>query len=470
MILFVFFSLSLVIGFVYYFFNQNIKAIYIIIFSGLMNFTLPPIVNSEIQIFRIMLILGSAIIIVKPVGYNNHSFNKIMFNNCDTSIVISVFIYLFWTIISVLFFGEKYSFFGKFLMIFDYSIMYFITVYCLKNIHEANRLFLMIPKLVTIMLIFGLIGYFLNNPWFGTTIYNQDIYRILESNLSYAEKLAAYENTQRTFLNLLEISRIRFTAGDPNSLGTIVAMTLPFSVIFGFYLKKKVFIIYFFLQLWVLFLTGSRTAIISTIIIAILLIIYNPSNILSQKKLQYINYYLIGLTIVVSIFLFFFESLIFSVFDRFTNINNMVMLVDAGDRQWRWLYHLNNLSFSNIFIGDGTFGFQGSLSTQSHNNYIGLLFYGGAFVLFAYVLILIRSLLLASYFSNKILGKIMILSVLVIMISGISQETAHSLGPNFIYWPIIALISFKGYSRKNIPKNQPIVQTQLTSSQKFRQS
>ena len=186
------------------------------------------------------------------------------------------------------------------------------------------------------------------------------------------------------------------------------------------------FLLTLVLFIFINFLTASRTS-LSLLIIFIIYILFN------NKTKFFKNLFLVILLAYSSFLLVDFVGF----FDLFFNrISDADSANTFNGRLMRWTYHFNKLNFEYIFFGNSYSGYQGFGSTISHSNYISLLYRGGIFAFFSYIFILYK------LFYNKIdFLRFRILAV-VFIVSGISQEIVSSYGPNFIFWPLVALLSF----------------------------
>ena len=84
---------------------------------------------------------------------------------------------------------------------------------------------------------------------------------------------------------------------------------------------------------------------------------------------------------------------------------------------------------------------------MSHNNFLALIYKGGVFAFFSFSYILLRmffSKITNNFFPFKQFS-------IIIVVAGLSQELVNSYGPNFVIWPLIAVLAFysKIFNYKN---------------------
>ncbi len=395
----------------YFFRKRKIEGVIILLTIALLKFEIS--VGSKIlpvyQIFSLPIVLY-IILNKKKFFFHNHK------------ILISVVLFIYGITFAAFFMRQESSLLGSFQMSFDYAFLFFITLFCLKNSADIFKLIKGLHLGVFLVSLVGIIGFLIDDPFFGFQEYG-----FVPSSGNYFERIAQYNEMNNTSMSL---NRVRFSTSDPNSLGILMIL----GSVFSFFLLKKsnnrynymYFLLTLVLFIFINFLTASRTS-LSLLIIFIIYILFN------NKTKFFKNLFLVILLAYSSFLLVDFAGF----FDLFFNrISDADSANTFNGRLIRWTYHFNKLNLEYIFFGNSYSGYQGFGSTISHSNYISLLYRGGIFAFFSYIFILYK------LFYNKIDFLPFRILAVVFIVSGISQEIVSSYGPNFIFWPLVALLSF----------------------------
>jgi len=352
-----------------------------------------------------------------------------IYKNIDRNILRAVFLYLFGLSFAAIVLRTEASFIGRIQMSLDYSMLFFLTTFCLHDLKDVEKLLKGIHFGVFVVAGIGLLGFFMGNPFLGfeelsANRYSGDYFQNLQDNDSKAS-----------------LGRASFSASDPNSLGIL----MTFGTALSFFLikksnnsKYKIFYNFSVILFMVsIVLTYSRTALV---IFAVLMI---------EKLFKYRQKIIVNVII-----LFVLVLVVFNIADKmgvlenlFLRLNDSEQIESGNGRASRWLYHFKQLNLEYILFGNSHTGFQGSQSKMSHTNYLALIYRGGFLTFLSFLYLLVR--LFMSKLNNFIAPYRIL--VYIILISSISQEVVNSYGPNFVIWPIVAILAF---SSKYIIRNE----------------
>lgn len=426
-------SILLLFLFVFFYFKSSNISLFILLISVYTNITMPPLFGLDIQLFKIQILIGLLITINRYFQINSYAQNLRLL--ADNKLSRSIIIYFLFLFVSMLFFSRQYNFVGSISMSIDYSLTYFVVLPIL--IKQNNwKSFIDIVLISTSFYVFiGIVGYFLNDPLFGTFYYDDNIINLRSSSLSYFEKINQIDSYLRDEILISNSERIKFLSSDPNSLASLLLVNFLLILYKIFDSKKKLFWTFMLIIYSIcLVLTGSRTLIIVTIL-GLLLI--------SLKKRS--SLFITSILIFIALVFFDIENLL--TISRFSDLNSNADLLDANGRNIRWIYHLRKLSINNVLIGDGSTGFEGSFSQMSHNNYLGLLYKVGAIGFLAYCYSLYRVLSLIRINFNKFEeSKYFNVIVISLILIGFTQETLSARGPATLLYCLFAYLSIKKVS------------------------
>ena len=422
----------------YNFYKKRIESLICLLIVALVHF--------ELSFGSKVLPLYQLISVILLLGIIFFSKRKLM--KFDKKIFNASLIFILSLSFSALFMRQEASIIGRFQLCFDYSLLFFLTSYFLEDFNDIKKLIKGIHFGVFLVSFIGFIGYVIGDPFFGF-----QEYKSINLSTGYFDNISEYNDYSDKSLSS---GRVSFSASDPNSLGVLMV----FGLIISFHLKKSIkshyykYFIYFSIILFSLsiILTGSRTAILILVVFVLILFFQNRKNIL-------INLFT----------LLFLGTVIFYIsneYDLLTNVisrlENNEQIQDGNGRTSRWIYHYNKLNLEYLFFGNSHTGHQGNSSTMSHMNYLALIYRGGLFSFFSFLYLLFR--LLSSKKHNTIFPFFSI--GLMVLVAGISQELVNSYGPNFIIWPVLAILSFSSQYFKNAKKNSssPNLSQQKTSN------
>lgn len=422
--------------------RRSVWAPIILVCLGLLNYTMPPFSGHSIPFFSLGLMLCMAMLLSDMIICKT---SNILTNNTDSVIFQAVLIFSAFIAMSVMLMRTDASLLGRLNIVVDASLLFFISLPCIKTCKDRELLLKGILVGVTLMVFIGLIGFALDDPWWGHTVYPSDE-AIIESramtNLDYFEKLKKHIYLQRQVVRSDLDLRPRFSVSDPNSLAITILLVFPIIVYFWLAkrsTKKRLAIICVFslMSLSVL-LSGSRTAIIVGIAVFLHLIwmLFHTKHI---KKYQ------VMLLLLVFVGIAGYATTIDDfgriTLGRFSQIDSMNSVLDANGRLWKWKYHFSNISPSLFIIGTSQSGVSGGDSTLAHMNYIALIYRGGIPALLAFLCILYKSIKNALRLPDRVLGLLMFASLLAYVLAGITQEVSMGNGPSFVFWPMIAILA-----------------------------
>lgn len=314
------------------------------------------------------------------------------------------------------------SLFGRLQMSFDYSILFFLTLFCVKTIDDSKKLIKGLHLGIFLVALIGLIGFISGNPFFGLEESNG-----LVLTDDYFENLEALNYYGR----IVSADRVSFSTSDPNSLGILMV----FGAIFSFFIienKPSTYYKYFnivsiFMFLYVVILSTSRTALICFFIIYLFKVLSGKRNFFGNI---FMPIFVVFITFQIAAELGYLEKFLL----RFANSEEMS---SGNGRVERWIYHFNQLNLEYLLFGNSHTGFQGS-SKLSHMNYLALIYRGGILTFISFIFLLSKLIFSIKYYKHGPFTEI----GLVILIAGISQEIVNSYGPNFIIWGMIASLAF----------------------------
>jgi len=395
----------------YFFSKRKVEGVILLLITALIKFEVS-FGSKVIQVYQIIGLLLIVFIFVRSTARKTFLiYNKQIFKY--------VLLFLIGISFSALVMRTEASFFGRLQMSFDYSILFFLTLFCIKDIDDHNKLIKGLHLGVFSVALIGIIGFVIGNPFFGLEeggglVFSGDYFENLEDLNRYGRTVSA--------------DRVSFSTSDPNSLGILMV----FGAILSFFnLGNKPSFYYklfnltsIILFLYVVILSTSRTSFICFIILLIFKILKDKSNI-------FLFIFVVFITFQIAMELGYLEKFLL----RFENSDEMS---SGNGRIERWIYHFNHLNLEYILFGNSHTGFQGSFSKLSHTNYLALIYRGGILTFISFIVLLYKLIFSRNYNKYGPYAEIGI----VVLIAGISQEIINSYGPNFIIWSIIASLAF----------------------------
>lgn len=228
--------------------------------------------------------------------------------------------------------------------------------------------------------------------------------------------------------------------GNPNRIGTIIALGILISTIFFSIEKKKRYLFFILLLIFPLLLADSEGAIISLIISLFFLLG-------SREKIK-------KLFLFVTLCLtFIFFIVIFGYQLSLENISNGRIEI------WKGMFDFWIQSPKSIFLGGITSSYYGS---SPHNTYFYLLYSYGLFAFVLYALLLIN--LFLDFFEVKNRNKNILFSLIsFITIRGLSTVNAFTISYDFVLFIVIIVmitsipLDDKGDSEGGVDRNTLLI-------------
>tara|TARA_B100000989_G_scaffold200473_1_gene151548 strand:- start:10510 stop:11805 length:1296 start_codon:yes stop_codon:yes gene_type:complete len=409
----IFFALALFAIISYLFLKRNISGVILLITLALVKYEII-LGGKPVAIYQLItLFLTFIFFFFKP--------KSLIY---DKRLFFSVLMFIAGLSFAALVMRPEGSILGRLQLCFDYSFLFFATIFCLKDIEDLEKLIKGIHFGIFLVATIGTVGLIIGNPFFGL----QEIDGKLIST-NYFENISYYNKTING--NYISENRIRYSTSDPNSLGILMnfGLLISISLMKKNKLKMERYFNYFCFALFsfTILLTLSRTS----YVLLLLILLFNFFN----------RYFLLYAVLFTALTYLSIETLSFlDLTDFFTKrLNTEESNIYSGNnRLERWSYHFNNLSLEYLLFGNSYTGYQGTSTTMSHNNFLALIYRGGLFAFFSFFYILCRM-----FFSKKTNGFFPFRQLsIIIVIAGLSQELVNSYGPNFIIWPLIAALAF----------------------------
>lgn len=417
--------LAFILGFVIFHFyrKRKIESVILLLIVALVKYEVT--IGSKVilvnQIISLILICYTILIASKVT----------VFRFRDKKIFKAVVLFIVSLSFSALLMRADASLFGRLQLCFDYAFLFFVTLFCLNTFKDIQKLIKGMHLGIVLVAIIGIVGVSIGNPFFGFEessfiLYSDDYFQ----NINYYNTYGG---------GSLSFNRVSFSASDPNSLGILMV----FGVVLVFHLLKteysKLYRQFCYISLGVflisLILSSSRTALF------ILIIIFAFK--LQQDSRKIFKNLFLFLVLFISVYFIaiefgYVENLLYRLSDQ-------DQIQDGNGRVGRWFYHFNNLNLQYLMFGNSYTGFQGS-STMSHTNFLALIYRGGLLAFFSFLYLIFR-LFKAK---NNYVVPFRTFSI-IILIASVTQEIINSYGPNFILWPILAILA---YSSKYVYINE----------------
>lgn len=417
----------------FYFYNkQNIGAIIILICVGLLNYRLPMIFGLNGRLFEIGLLFCFLLDFMKLIIFGQRP------RYHDHIISRTIIIYYLLFLVSALF--AKYtSLPNKVYATIDTSLLFFLTIKCIHSRKDVNNLLKGIVFSVSLVAAIGIMGYLVDDPWFGTMSGDNEaiVEARMNKDLSFADKFSLSTELAkgRTWYRKVIVS----TTESPNALGVILIFNLFILFYLWFRSKKqkyKVLILgLIVLSVTTLIMTGARTAIIAGVFGFLLLSIR-----FRKFNIRFRQYVFIVLLLITTLYVLSQnKSIIESTTNKFLQIKSVYDFINAGNRIRRWDYAVSQMTLEMLIIGTGKAGAEGT--TGAHNTYLMIIYAGGAWALLAFSIFLLRALRNSLHTYDRFLGLCLFIALIMYAITGITYEHALSLSRGMIFWPIIAILA-----------------------------
>lgn len=432
------------------------KSIYAPIFllcCGALKYKLPLLFGFEARLFQagILFCLGLSMLdyVIRPKS-----------KHYDRLIWYGILIYYVLMLFSVLLRGKFDRLPTMIYVMINQSLLFFVTIQCIKDERDAQTLLKGVFFAVCLMGALGVIGYLVNDPWWGQQVYDNP--KILEAR----NPSLPYEMQVR--LSGQWEGRVSSTASNANALGATMVMCFPIGIYLWFsagsFRGKLLIAGALGILVSSLFLSGSRTAFVAG---SIMFLTLTVSLMHDKKRKIGLPKYLFGIGVAIFIILIVaFNSYLSShTYQRFARIQSISDFYDAGNRTVRWKREISRLDKTYLLIGRGVPGSQGAKG--AHSNYIGIIYAGGFFALVAFLVFFVRALRNSLRLEDRLMGLCFFALLIGYAINSITQESAFHHGPGFVFWPVIAVLA-TCVSRK--VKNQSRMNMKPTSLPTFNAS
>ena len=332
----------------------------------------------------------------------------------------------------------------KIYTLLDYSLLFFVCLRCVKDKKDVMTLLKGTIFAVFLMGAIGVIGYALDDPWWGQMVHDDKGAQLArqDPSLSYGEKwrVAAELNKEQRIVK--RRTRVKSTASSPNDLGTTMVLTLPLLMFFWFKTKsprhKLLLLGLLVLVITNIILTSSRTAFVTGA--ATFFIMAVGLACLKRIKIGIFQYVVvIGLMAVLVVVVA--RSQYFGRFtqERVAAVSDLASLIDAEGRLSRWKYAVEHLGPSYLVIGRGHPGAPGAKG--SHNTYVSTIYKAGLWACLAFCICLLRAIRNAMRLEDRLMGISFFAILVAFALSGITQESTMSIGPGYVFWPVAAILA-----------------------------
>jgi len=410
----------------------------LLVWVGLLDYQLPTISGARPCIW----VLGALFCAGLPVARSSRgqvgSHNGV---TCDRRICCAVWVYFILIYFSRFLTHARYGLAEEALRAIDYSLLFILAVRCIRTERDVVTLLKGLVLGTFLMAAVGLMGYVENDPWWGHTIYDgtTEMRARAMAGTSFTEKIQAQIWLEKG-RDVSEIgARARFTADSPNDLAT--TMLLAFPILAYFWPKarnlvhKPAIVAIIFLLTASIFLAASRTGIIAGCLMLLFLFLAMFRLRLIRKPQSLV---VITLTLAVVGSLCFFSPITDTAKARIKKIENTRDLVAGHGRVAKWKRHLQGLTPSLLIIGTGSVGAE---EGQAHMNYLSTVYRGGFWALIAFFACLFGSMRNALKLHGRLMGLCLFTSLLTFAVCGIALDSSAAKGPNFIFWPIVAILA-----------------------------
>lgn len=317
----------------------------------------------------------------------------------------------------------------------DYSLLFFIVTDSVRTERDAD---IIVNSLIIAGLVMAIIGigqFFFNDPSWG-----------LLPGQSFDDRVIGFGSDYTAYG---EKWRVQSTGSNPNSFGTVMIMVIPLVVYKAYSMGNLSFarfsglILLVSSLLFALAITGARGAWIAGAVEAAVILVFLI--FMKRVRIKHVAIILAGLALV-TLFVaknYYLSNLFFYRFETISTSEKFVSELKAGRLRKATLSLKENFDLSLFVIGKGDVTTEGI--NQPHNNYVGMFNTGGFWMLTAFVIITVRTVLRAFNGTKQLLGFCLFLSILGYLITGLAYENAVHLGPPIIFWPIVGILSGEGW-------------------------
>ena len=371
-------------------------------------------------------------------------------NEHDRVIWYAVFIYYGFIAISVI--PATYDRLPtKIYTILDYSLLFFVCLRCIKNEMDARTLVKGAIFAISLMAAIGVIGYALDDPWWGQMVYDDEGAQVARSQpqLSFGEKHREAVEWNRDVSRSATV-RLKSTAGDSNSFSLTMLLTVYLLMYFWFRVKRVQHKVGLAALLGLLvtgiILSGCRTVFIAGIISCFLFFVgLARSKMIQLSRSQFLS----GIVLITVIVGGLASQEYLSKYSaaRIQEVEGVEGLMDAQGRKGRWKYAISQMPLTVAVIGTGQPGAEGT--SGAHNLYLSIIYFGGIWCLGAFCVLFLRAIRNALRMEDSLMGLCFLAILAAYAISGITLEHNHAVGPGYIFWPVIAILA-KSVSPKSL--------------------
>ena len=426
--------------------KKSIYAVILLLCFGALNYRLPLHFGFEGKLFHagvlFCLVLSMLDFSVRP----SHG-------KYDHIIWFAVLAYFLFIFISVLF--AKYDRLPtKIYSMVDQSLLFFVTIKCIKDKKDVNTLFKGVIFAVCIMAGLGLIGYAVNDPWWGQQVYDDPM--VMEArnpSLPYHVQVRLFGQWE---------GRVASTASNANALGATMILAFPIAIYLWFSAKSLVEKLIVSGGMAILIatvgLSGSLTAVFSGIVVSFVLFI----GLLGVKKGRVSFFdYVFGVTVSLLIVLSVATSDYFTAgtVQRLKRTQNITDFLELGNRIFLWKEAVTELDVTFLAVGRGRPG--PAWRKGAHSNYLGIIYKGGLWAFVAFGVFFLRAIQNALRLQDRLMAICFSLSLIAYALCSITQESAVHNGPGYVFWPVIAILSnrvamqLSPYPRKRLKEPRP---------------
>lgn len=420
----------------FHFYNkQNILAIIILMCAGLLNYRLPLIAGMDARVFDVGLLFCFSVDLVKmSILGGRHE-------NCDRIIRAGIILYYLLFLVSVIV-ATFDTLPNKIYAAIDTSLLFFLTIKCIRSKKDVNNLLKGIIFSVSLVAVLGIVGFLVDDPWFGTMSGDKEelVAIRMDKSQSFGKKFSNYTMAQsgRAWFRVAIVS----TTESPNALGVVLVFNLYILLYLWFRSKKNIYKMLIFglilLSSITLIMTAALTAIIAGAFGLFIFIILSLR--LREFYFNPRKYILIVLLLITTFFVLAQNRNISeTVTNKFSEVKSVYDFVNANDRIVRWNNSISKMTPQMLVIGIGKQGAEGTQGT--HNNYLTIIYIGGIWALLAFGILLLRSIRNSLNTYDKLLGHCLFIALIMYTITGMTYQHAFSLSRGVIFWPIIAILA-----------------------------
>lgn len=423
----------------FHFYNkQNIWAIIILICAGLLNYKLPLFFGLEGRLFDVGLLFCFSVDFMKLCIFGQRR------RYHDHIISRGIIIYYLLFLVSIII--VKYdSIPNKVYAVIDTSLLFFLTIKCIHRRKDVNNLLKGIVFSASLVAAIGVIGFLVDDPWFGTMSGDQEdiVIARMDKDLSFAEKYSVFHEQVkgRTKYRAFIVS----TTESASALGVVMLFNLFILLFLWFRSKKKKYRMLILglivLSGITLIMTAARTAIFAGAFGFLLLIFisirFRKFNISFRKYI-----FIVAILITTFYVLSQNKNISEATTNKILEIKSVYDFISANNRITRWNYAVSQMTPQMLIVGIGKKGAEGTSGTRgTHNNYLMIIYIGGVWALIAFSVFLLRALRNSLHTYDRLLGLCLLITLIMYAITGMTYQHAFSLSRGMVFWPIMAILA-----------------------------